>query len=70
MPIMANLQHFVVKTQHQQPLFRKITAFGTIKSIWGLTIARKSLKISLNTQETQCVHFLTCSWRCYTGPVS
>jgi len=53
---MANLQRFVVKTQHQALWIRKITGFEAFKAHKGLTIARKSLKIPFNTQETQCVH--------------
>ena len=35
---------------------RKFTPIQALKLAAGVAIARKSLKISLNTQETQCVH--------------
>jgi hypothetical protein len=51
----AHEPHNVVKTQQQTHQIGKNTTIECSDGRRGLAIPRKSLKISFNTQETQCV---------------
>jgi len=51
----AHEPHNVVKTQQQTHQIGKNTTIRQFDGRQGLAIPHKSLKISLNTQETQCV---------------